>query len=165
MEIDRQIRLNENDLSTIQMGIKPSAMNMVERKKVLSLMSTNTPANNRRKLGNLSNTPFQSLKKDQSQKNSKGILQQQQCSSMKKSTNLKSTPLPKIDEIENAYPLTRHEYREHHFSSEISDYYIQRYHNEIMSAPLQDENETKRFATLQQMQDELSVEDYFADFI
>ncbi|OTF82232.1 hypothetical protein BLA29_001173 [Euroglyphus maynei] len=163
MEIDRQIRLDENDLSALKSGTKPTAMNTVDRKKVLSLMSANTPANNRRKLGNLSNTPFESLKKAaQNQKNH----QQKQCSSMTKSINLKnSTPMATIDEIENAYPLTRNEYRKHHFPSEISDYYIHRYHDEIMAAPFEDENEAKRLSTLKRMQDELSVEDYFAEFI
>nr|XP_027202578.1 uncharacterized protein LOC113796489 [Dermatophagoides pteronyssinus] len=177
MEIDRQIRMNENDLqSAFQSGpsIKPSAMsNLIpveQRKKGISLISANTPASNRRKLGNLSNTPFQSLKKLQNDKKSNGIhQQQQQCSSMKISKQLKSTTatpmLSSIDEIENAYPLNHHEYREQNFPSEFSDYYIEHYHPKLMLAPFEDEIESKRLSKLKQMQDELSVEDYFADFI
>ncbi|UXI16582.1 hypothetical protein NH340_JMT02525 [Sarcoptes scabiei] len=146
---------SENESVFENADSKPQSMllanNVANRKKGLSLI-TNTPIN-RKKFGNLSNTPLRSLKKptiDLKQDDSA------KCSSLKKNPYRPAKivePLSNVsnknkkilnqmpivyEEIENCNRMNFQEFQENHFPSEISDHFINEYHQKIISAPFDD---------------------------
>lgn len=135
---------SENEIDVLRSAKK--ATSLTTSHKVLSLKDQSlmvTPI--RRKLGNLANTPFSSRKFGTCLKNRNENL---------KEGNLKKSVFPNCnktvdkfpimvdhDDIENSYPLSRREFIEMNYPSENKDYFIEKYHREILLAPLDDVEE------------------------
>lgn len=134
---------SENEIDVLRSGNKPASL--ATSHKMLSLKDQSlmiTPI--RRKLGNLANTPFSSRKfgtclknrNDLKEGNLKNIATFQNSNKVADKFSMID-----YDDIENSYPLTRQEFIEMNYPSENKDYFIGKYHHEILMAPLDDVEE------------------------